>query len=249
MASAGARRSAGTSQDRSAGTRAALVSAAVDALRDVGFAGASAREIARRAGSTQSQVFYHYGSVANLLLAALDDVSERRMAAYRPLLDSAGSQADLLRTARVVLAQDVSSGDLKVLVEMIAGAQTVPGLGEQVAERLTPWYAFAEAAVGKAAAGLPFRSLLPVRDIAHAVVAGVLGLELLASLGGENDRTVAMFDRGAGIASLISVLPKFMLPKFVLPESEVPEPMPPESKVPEPVPPESKVPESKEKRS
>jgi AcrR family transcriptional regulator len=206
MASAGAHRSAGTSPDRSAGTRAALVSAAVDALRDVGFAGASAREIARRAGSTQSQVFYHYGSVANLLLAALDDVSARRMDAYQPLLDSAGSPADLLRTARVILADDVSSGDLKVLVEMIAGAQSVPGLGDQVAERLAPWYAFAEAAVSKATVGLPFRSLLPVRDIAHAVVAGILGLELLASLGGENARTVEIFDRGATIASLTSVM-------------------------------------------
>jgi AcrR family transcriptional regulator len=207
MATAGARRAAGSSTDRSAGTRAALVTAAVEALRDVGFAGASAREIAQRAGSTQSQVFYHFGSVATLLLAALDDVSERRMAAYQPLLESAANVADLLRTARVVLADDVSSGDLKVLVEMIAGAQTIPGLGEQVAERLTPWYAFAEAAVGKATRGLPFRSMLPVRDIAHAVVAGVLGLELLASLGGENARTVAMFDRGASIASLLPNMP------------------------------------------
>lgn len=206
MASPGARRSAGSSPDRSAGTRRALVDAAVDALREVGFAGASAREIARRAGSTQSQVFYHYGSVANLLLAALDDVSDRRMAAYQPLLDSAASPADLLRAARTVLADDVSSGDLKVLVQLIAGAQTVPGLGEQVAQRLTPWYAFAETAVTKAASGLPFRSMLPVRDIAHVVVAAILGLELLASLGGENARTVAIFDRGASIVSLIPMM-------------------------------------------
>lgn len=209
MASAGARRSAGhPTADRAATTRVALVEAAVDALRDVGFAGASARDIARRAGSTQSQVFYHYGSVANLLLAALDDVSERRMTAYRPLLESAASPADLIRTARIILADDVSSGDLKVLVEMIAGSQTVPGLGAEVAQRLSPWHAFAEAAVAKAAGGLPFHSLLPVKDIAHAVVAGILGLELLASLGGENDRTLAMFDRGASIASLIPALRK-----------------------------------------
>ena len=204
MATAGARRSTGAVPARSAATRQALVDAAVEALRDVGFTGASARDIARRAGSTQSQVFYHFGSVADLLLAALDDVSARRMAAYRPLLDSAASPADLLRAGRTVVADDVKSGDLKVLVEMIAGAQTVPGLGEQVAERLTPWYAFAEAAVTKATAGLPFGSMLPARDIAHAVVAGIIGLELLASLGGENARTVALLDHVASIASLIS---------------------------------------------
>jgi AcrR family transcriptional regulator len=46
-----------------------------------GFAGASAREIARRADCNQALVFYHFGSVTELLLAGLDDVSTRRLAA------------------------------------------------------------------------------------------------------------------------------------------------------------------------
>ncbi len=207
MASPGAPRSAGTLTARSAATRQALVEAAVEALRDVGFAGASARDIAGRAGSTQSQVFYHFGSVADLLLAALDDVSARRMAAFQPLLEGAVSPADLLRTARTVLGDDIGSGDLKVLVEMVAGAQTVPGLGERVAERLTPWYAFAEAAVTKACTGLPLGSMLPVRDIARAIVAGILGLELLDSLDGENARSGAMLDHITSLASLIPNVP------------------------------------------
>jgi AcrR family transcriptional regulator len=45
-----------------------------------GFAGASAREIARRADCNQALVFYHFGSVTELLLAGLDD-STRRLAA------------------------------------------------------------------------------------------------------------------------------------------------------------------------
>jgi len=141
MATSGARRSAGQSNARSGETRQELVEAAIDALRDVGFAGASARAIANRAGSTQSQVFYHFGSVVDLLLAALDEVSARRMEVYEPLLESATNPMELLQTARTVILYDLESGDLKVLVEMVAGAQTVPGLGAQVAERLTPWYA------------------------------------------------------------------------------------------------------------
>ena len=151
MASPGARRSAGTLTARSRATRQALVEAAVQALRDVGFAGASARDIARRAGSTQSQVFYHFGSVADLLLAALDDVSARRMAAFQPLLEAATSPADLLRTARTVVGDDIGSGDLRVPVEMVAGAQPAPGLGAQVAYRPTPWLAFPDAAAPPAA--------------------------------------------------------------------------------------------------
>jgi len=187
-------------------TRQALVGAAVEALREQGFGGASARDIARRAGSTQSQVFYHFGTVNDLLLAALDDVSARRMAVYAPLLAAARTPADLVATARAVVEADVAEGDLKVMVELIAGSTRVPGMGAQVAERLAPWFTFAETAVRKATSGLPFASQLPVRDIAHAIVAGILGLELLASLGGESDRTTGILDQIARLAALVPTL-------------------------------------------
>jgi AcrR family transcriptional regulator len=209
MATAGARRSAAGSvtpierTGRTAATRQSLVQAAVAALQEEGFGGASARDIARRAGSTQSQVFYHFGTVNDLLLAALDDVSQRRMAVYAPLLAAVRTPLDLVETARAVVEADVAEGDLKVMVEMIAGATRVPGMGEQVAQRLEPWFVFAEAAVRKATTGLPFASLLPVRDLAHAVVAGILGLELLASLGGENNRTAGILDHLARLAGWI----------------------------------------------
>ena len=60
---------------RSAATKQALVAAAIETLRAEGFAGASARAIAGRAGCNQALIFYHFGSVVTLLLAALDEVS------------------------------------------------------------------------------------------------------------------------------------------------------------------------------
>ena len=62
-------------------TRRALVDAAIESLRFDGFAGASARAIAARADVNPGLIFYHFGSVADLLLAALEEVSVRRMAA------------------------------------------------------------------------------------------------------------------------------------------------------------------------
>src|SRR5580704_13536004 len=67
-------------------TRAALIEAAIAVLHESGFARASARRIAQRAGCNQALVFYHFGSVNDLLVAALEEVSARRMAAYRELL-------------------------------------------------------------------------------------------------------------------------------------------------------------------
>ncbi len=183
-------------------TRTALVDAATEALAEVGFAGASAREIARRAGCNQALVFYHFGTVLDLLLAALDAVSKRRLDAYAPLVAATDSAAGLVDALGAVVRADLGSGDVTVLVEMIAGAQSVPGLGPRVAERLEPWRDLAREAVRRAVAGMPFAALVPVEDLAHGIVAGVLGLELLGSLDGDDARAAALIDRLGGLAAL-----------------------------------------------
>ena len=95
---------------------------AIAALKEEGFAGASAREIARRAGCNQGLVFYHFGSVANLLLAALDDVSETRHVHYQAAVDRADGIGELVDAAEAVFEEDLDAGHIAVLAEMIAGA-------------------------------------------------------------------------------------------------------------------------------
>ena len=112
-------------------TREALVRAAVAALIEEGFAGASAREIARRAGCNQGLVFYHFGSVANLLLAALDEVSETRRVRYQAAVDRADGIGELVDAAAAVFEEDLDAGHMAVLAEMIAGASSTPGLGRR----------------------------------------------------------------------------------------------------------------------
>src|SRR6202161_2979627 len=81
---------------RSAGTRRRLIEAALETLKTEGYAGASARAIAQRAGSTQGLIFYHFGSVTNLLLAALDAVSAERLLRYGEAVDEGGSVGGLV---------------------------------------------------------------------------------------------------------------------------------------------------------
>ena len=207
MATSGPRRAArsGGRQERSTETRAALVAGAIEALREVGFAGASAREIAGRADCNQALVFYHYGSVNELLLAALDDVSARRLAAYTDIVDRATTITELIDSAQAIFGEDLDAGHVAVLVEMITGAQSTPGLGEQVAARLAPWRDFAESAVSKSLVGSPVALVMPAKEIAHAVVAGFLGLELLASLDGDRAAALTLFDRARLIAGLLDL--------------------------------------------
>lgn len=190
----------------SADTRSVLVAAAVDTLRESGFAGASARRIAQRAGCNPALVFYHFGTVTDLLIAALEDVSARRMAAYRGLLDHTGALAELIGAARQVFEADLDAGHVTVLTEMICGAQSVPELGPRVAACLAPWRDFAEQAVRDVLAASPAARLLPADQAAHAVVAGLLGLEMLASLDGDRDAALALFDRARALGDLLDRL-------------------------------------------
>jgi AcrR family transcriptional regulator len=187
-------------------TRAVLVQAAIDVLRESGFAGASARRIAQRAGVNQALVFYHFGSVNDLLVAALEEVSGQRMAAYRELLDKTGTLAELIAAARSVFEADLDAGHVRVLTEMISGAQSVPGLGERVAACLAPWRDFAATAVRDVLAASPVAALLPAEEAAHAVVAGLLGLEMLASLDGDRAAALGLFDRARAVADVLDRL-------------------------------------------
>jgi AcrR family transcriptional regulator len=214
MAKAGPRQSAATAprRPRSADVRAALVAAAIDALRENGYAGASAREIAGRAGCSQALVFYHFGSVTDLLLAALDEVSSLRMTAYQGVLDQAGSAAALVESAREIFLADLDAGYVRVLTEMMTAAHSVPGLGPQVARRLAPWREFAQTAARQALGRSPLGKLLPPAEAGHAVVAAFLGLELLASLDGDRAAAMALFDRARSLARLLDVTGGLLLP-------------------------------------
>jgi len=189
---------------RSAETRRLLVEAAVATLKEDGYAGASARAIAERAGSNQGLIFYHFGSVANLLLAALDAVSSERLAHYGASIDQAGSLVDLVGAATGIFSDDLDAGYVTVLVEMIAGASATPGLGPEVAARIRPWTDFAQRVIDGALADSPLGSVLPSRDVAYGVVALYLGLEMLSHLDGDRAPAMALFAHATRLANLLS---------------------------------------------
>jgi AcrR family transcriptional regulator len=193
------------SSPASADTRAALVEAAVDALREDGFGGASARGIAKRASVNQGLVFYHFGSVANLLLAALDEVSARRLARYQEAVDGVSTLPELVEVASDIFREDLDNGYVTVLVEMIAGSSSTPGLGAAVAERIAPWRSFAGDAMAGALDGTAVGQLVPSEAVAHAVVALYLGLELLAHLDDDRRPALALFEQAGRLAGLLGM--------------------------------------------
>jgi AcrR family transcriptional regulator len=165
---------------RSEDTKNRLVEAARAVLMEEGFAGASARVIATRAGVNQALVFYHYGGVDPLLLAALDASSEVRLAAYAEAVESAGSIPALIERLQALFAEDVASGHMTLVTELVAAGLSRPELRQQVTARAQPWRALTQRAAAQYLAGTPFESA--AEEIASLVVALGLGANLLARL-------------------------------------------------------------------
>ena len=191
---------------RSAATKQVLVEAAIETLKAEGFAGASARAIAGRAGCNQALIFYHFGSVVSLLLAALDAVSASRLEQYSAAVGHVGSPAELVEVAAAIFRGDLDAGYVTVLVEMIAGASSTPGLGAEIAARIAPWRQFAQQIIDSALGGSALGSVVPSDEIAHGVVALYLGLELLSHLDADRAAALSLFDRAKQVAAVVEVL-------------------------------------------
>ncbi|HWF51912.1 MAG TPA: helix-turn-helix domain-containing protein [Solirubrobacteraceae bacterium] len=188
------------------GTKATIAEAALETLKRRGFAGASAREIAGAGGFNQALIFYHFGSVQNLLLAALDVVSARRMAAYGSAFERAQTVPELARLAREIYAEDLKNGYVTVLGEMVAAGVSNAELGAEVVARLEPWIEMVERKLRELTAGSPLASLIPPRDFAFAIIALYLGMDMLSHLEGDRARAESLLDLGVRYAPLVGAL-------------------------------------------
>jgi AcrR family transcriptional regulator len=113
----------------SEGTKGRIVDAALQTLKEKGFTATSARAIAASGGFNQALVFYHFGSVNDLLLAALDRTSEQRMVRYKAAVDAVHTLPDLLRVASEMYREDLDGDHVAVLAELIAGSSSAPEPG------------------------------------------------------------------------------------------------------------------------
>jgi AcrR family transcriptional regulator len=161
-----------------ADTRQRLVDGAIETVRAAGIAGASARAIAAAAGVNQALIFYHFGSVRELLVAACESTTEARVAPFRDRLDSVGSVRELLAVGRDLHVQERALGNVAVLAQLLAGAQSDPVLAEATAAALALWIAPLERSLDRLLTGSPLSDLVDVPALARAVAAGFIGLEL-----------------------------------------------------------------------
>jgi AcrR family transcriptional regulator len=188
------------------GTKLQIAEAALETLKSVGFAGASARAIAHQGQFNQALIFYHFGSVRTALLAAFDLISEHRMEEYGPQIQAAVSAQELAGLARRIYDDDLERGYVTALGEMVAGGVSDPLLGAEVAARIEPWIELVQGKLEGLLKGSPLLAALAPRDLAFGIVAAYFGVDMLSHLQQDRSRADSLLDLAARVADLADTM-------------------------------------------
>lgn len=126
----------------------------------------------------QALVFYHFGSVDELLAAACRAGTAERVASWSGRLAEVSSLRELLEVGRGLHAEERRLGNVSFLAQMLAGAQSDERLVAPTAGALQLWVDEIEAVLRRLLAGSPFAEVADVAGLARAVSAAFVGLEL-----------------------------------------------------------------------
>ncbi|MGW6980051.1 TetR/AcrR family transcriptional regulator [Streptomyces sp. NPDC054932] len=162
----------------SAATKEKLLEGALRTLVEQGIAKASARTIATTAGVGQGLIFYHFGSVDELLAAACRHGAEQRVARYRERLAGLGSLTELLEFARSMHEEERAAGNVAMLGQLLAAGQNSPTLAAATADGLGLWIQELETVLTRLLAATPLDGYTDPAGLARATAASFIGIEL-----------------------------------------------------------------------
>lgn len=175
-----------TQEERSAGTRGALLDAAIDCILDLGWARTTTTEIASRAGVSRGAQLHHFPSKAELVTEAVEHLFARRIAEARAAFARLPDGADRAAAMVDVLWEMFTGPTFYVALELMVAARADPALRARVGEvngrfvdnvRCT----FVEMFPPPAAPG-PFFDVIP-----HFVLSLMEGMALGRIVGPEDD--------------------------------------------------------------
>ncbi|MPZ73748.1 MAG: TetR family transcriptional regulator [Nitriliruptorales bacterium] len=165
------------------GVRERLLAATRRCLLDNGFAGLSTRVVADTAGVPLSQIHYHFGSKQQLVLAVLDAENERLLRRQRALYDQQIPLWKRWEQACDALEDDLASGYVRVLQEMIAAGWSDARVSEAVRASLAGWYTLLESVAGEAEERVGSLGPFTAGEIAALTAHAFLGAEAVILLG------------------------------------------------------------------
>jgi AcrR family transcriptional regulator len=127
---------AGTTPD----TRSRIVEAARRRLLADGYVGLSTRKVAEQAGVPLSQLHYHFGSKGGLVMALFEEENKRRLDRQTRMYGQDVPLWQRYEQACDFLEDDLDSGYVRVLQEMIAAGWSNAEVRDAVRELLGGWF-------------------------------------------------------------------------------------------------------------
>jgi AcrR family transcriptional regulator len=160
------------------GTRAALLDAAAGTLRDDGLAGLSARHVAARAGMNQALIFYHFGSLVQLVDAACRAAVDASIHNKREQFAAAATFGDLLTVGRELHRHERAAGNVAMMAQLMSAGQHNEQLAATARYCLARWNDELEVVVTRLLKHSALTGLLDPAGLTRVISSGFLGLEL-----------------------------------------------------------------------
>jgi len=169
-------------------TSGRILEAARACLLADGYAAMSTRKVADRAGVPLSQIHYHFGSKEELILSMLRHENDTLLQRQGELFARDIPISQQWSLACDFFDQDLDSGYVRVLHEMIAAGWSSEVVGQEVRTMLVGWSrVLSELAAKAGRAGIRHPDFGP-QDISALVSAVFLGAESMILLGMESDQ-------------------------------------------------------------
>jgi AcrR family transcriptional regulator len=175
-------------RDRASGaTRASIVSAARRAILADGHVALSTRRVAELADVPLSQIHYHFGSKRSLVLAVLAAENERLLERQARMFDTPEPLWVRWDHACDYLDEDLASGYVRILQEMIVAGWSDAQVAAAVRELIGGWYRLlADVARREAERGADLGPFTP-EEVSALMAMPFLGAEEMILLGMPED--------------------------------------------------------------
>lgn len=166
-------------------TSVELLEAAKKVLRQGGYAKLSTRQVAAAAGVPLSQIYYHFGSKQGLVLALFGYFNSQLLDRQSAMFDNpALSLSEKWTLACDYLDEDIRSGYVRILQELIAASWSDARVGKMVSAALMGWIPLISAAARQAEGRFGLGGFTP-EEVGALVANAFIGAEGLHLLGFE----------------------------------------------------------------
>jgi AcrR family transcriptional regulator len=166
-----------------AATRTLILQAARRRLCDGGYAQLNLRDIARDAGVNHALINYHFQGKQQLVLAVLDEANAQLLERQTSMYAQSGSASGKWQKACEFYEQDLQSGFVRLMMELMAASFSDEALRRGFVPRMVAWSKVVDAAVGDTLERYGLQLPVPRSAITGWIVSFWIGMEAQMTLG------------------------------------------------------------------